>query len=115
MEIINEQKLARVLMLTATTKICWRAKNADVMIFTKLDENPDPAIRLQRVSKIEMNRRRKTRTALESRKYIDRAKGILMETKQMSELEAYSYMRKVAMDKECTIARIAQTIILSYR
>ncbi len=124
-EIIHEQKLARcVLMLTAYNEksMLEQAKNADVMgyLIKPVDENsliPAIEIALAKQSKIEkMNREfEKTRTALESRKYIDRAKGILMETKKMSELEAYSYMRKVAMDQECTIARIAQTIILSYR
>ena len=124
-EIIHEQKLARcVLMLTAYNEksMLEQAKNADVMgyLIKPVDENsliPAIEIALAKQSKIEkMNREfEKTRTALESRKYIDRAKGILMETKKMSELEAYNYMRKVAMDQECTIARIAQTIILSYR
>ena len=124
-EIIHEQQLARcVLMLTAYNEksMLDQAKNADVMgyLIKPVDESsliPAIEIALSKQSKIEeMNRAfEKTRTALESRKYIDRAKGILMETKKMSELEAYSYMRKVAMDQECTIARIAQTIILSYR
>ena len=121
-EIIHEQKLARcVLMLTAYNEksMLEQAKNADVMgyLIKPVDENSlIPAIEIALAKQSKMNREfEKTRTALESRKYIDRAKGILMETKKMSELEAYSYMRKVAMDQECTIARIAQTIILSYR
>jgi len=122
-ELIHQQKLARcALMLTAYNEkhMLEQAKNADVMgyLIKPVEEKsliPAIEIALAKQSKIEKMHREyeKTRTALESRKYIDRAKGILMEKKKMSEWEAYNYMRKVAMDRECTIARIAQTIILS--
>lgn len=52
-----------------------------------------------------------TRAALEERKLIDRAKGIVMRARGLSEDEAYSLMRKTAMEKGRKIADIAQAIV----
>ena len=48
---------------------------------------------------------------LEERKLVDRAKGILMQSKRMSENEAYSALRKLAMEKKLRIGAIAEQII----
>jgi len=48
---------------------------------------------------------------LEERKLVDRAKGILMDTRRMSENEAYSALRKLAMEKKLRIGAIAEQII----
>ena len=53
----------------------------------------------------------RTRTALEERKVIDRAKGILMKAKSLSEDEAYVLMRSTAMREKKKIVEIAQSII----
>ena len=53
----------------------------------------------------------RTKTALEERKLIDRAKGILMGTKKLSEEEAYGLLRKTAMNEKRRIADIAQSIV----
>ncbi len=53
----------------------------------------------------------KTKVALEERKVIDRAKGILMGTKRLSEEAAYALMRKTAMNEKRRIAEIAQSIV----
>jgi response regulator NasT len=52
-----------------------------------------------------------TRTALEERKVIDRAKGILMNVKDLNEAEAYALLRKTAMNENKKIAEIAQSIV----
>ncbi len=41
-----------------------------------------------------------TKTALEERKVIDRAKGILMKAKNLTEEEAYALLRKTAMNEK---------------
>jgi response regulator NasT len=51
------------------------------------------------------------KTALEDRKIIDRAKGILMKIKSLSEDDAYSLMRSTAMREKKKIVEIAQSII----
>jgi response regulator NasT len=48
---------------------------------------------------------------LETRKLIDRAKGILMKTRGLSEAEAYGLLRKTAMNENRRIADIAQSLI----
>ncbi len=52
-----------------------------------------------------------TKSALEGRKVIDRAKGILMKAKNLTEEEAYTLMRRTAMNENKKIAEIAQSII----
>jgi response regulator NasT len=53
----------------------------------------------------------KTRSALEERKVIDRAKGILMKAKNLTEETAYALLRKTAMNENKKIAEIAQSVI----
>jgi response regulator NasT len=53
----------------------------------------------------------RTRSALEERKVIDRAKGILMNAKNLSEEAAYALLRKTAMNENKKIAEVAQSVI----
>jgi response regulator NasT len=53
----------------------------------------------------------RTKTALEERKVIDRAKGILMKAKNLTEEEAYTLLRKTAMNEKKKIVEIAQSVI----
>ncbi|KUK98630.1 MAG: putative antitermination regulatory protein, ANTAR and GAF domain [Atribacteria bacterium 34_868] len=50
---------------------------------------------------------------LDTRKKIERAKGILMEERKISESEAFSLIRKFSMDKRISMKEIAEAIILS--
>lgn len=52
-----------------------------------------------------------TRRALEERKLIDRAKGIVMRARGMGEDEAYALMRKAAMDQGRKLADVAQALV----
>jgi two-component system, response regulator / RNA-binding antiterminator len=53
----------------------------------------------------------RTKSALEERKVIDRAKGILMKVKGLTEEEAYVLMRSTAMREKKKIGEIAQSIL----
>ena len=53
----------------------------------------------------------RTRTALEERKVIDRAKGILMKAKKLTEENAYALLRKTAMNENKKIAEVAQSVV----
>jgi response regulator NasT len=53
----------------------------------------------------------RTKSALEERKAIDRAKGILMAAKKLSEDAAYALLRKTAMNENKKIAEVAQSVI----
>lgn len=51
------------------------------------------------------------RSELEGRKVIERAKGILMKSRGITEDEAYSLLRKTAMNQNRKIAEIAQSLV----
>ena len=53
------------------------------------------------------------KTALADRKVIERAKGILMEAKSLSEQEAYVLMRKTAMDQKRRLIEVARAIVMA--
>jgi response regulator NasT len=52
-----------------------------------------------------------TRQALQDRKVIDKAKGILMKQRKMTEDDAYRALRKMAMDKNKRIGDIAEQLV----
>ena len=51
------------------------------------------------------------RSELESRKMVERAKGILMKSRGLSEEAAYALLRKTAMNQSRKIAEIAQSLV----
>jgi response regulator NasT len=53
----------------------------------------------------------KTKSTLNERKIVDRAKGILMEQRGLSEDEAYKTLRKLAMDQNKRLAEVAQALV----
>jgi response regulator NasT len=54
------------------------------------------------------------RTALADRKVIDRAKAILMQTRGLSEPEAYTLLRSTAMSQSKRIADVAEALITAH-
>lgn len=52
-----------------------------------------------------------TRGELENRKVIDRAKGLLMRSRGLSEERAYALLRRTAMNQNRKIAEIAQSLV----
>ena len=55
----------------------------------------------------------RAKSALEDRKVIDRAKGILMKAKSLTEENAYALLRKTAMNENKKIADVAQSVIMA--
>ncbi len=53
----------------------------------------------------------KTRNSLSDRKVIDRAKGILMSRKKISEEKAYKSLQKMAMDSKRKLSAVAQDVV----
>ena len=49
--------------------------------------------------------------ALTDRKVIDRAKGVLMRARGISEEEAYTLLRGAAMDRKCKVIEVAEALI----
>jgi len=54
---------------------------------------------------------KETKNKLSDRKLVERAKGILMKEKKMSEDEAYRALRKLAMDRSVSMSTIAEQVI----
>lgn len=52
-----------------------------------------------------------TKSKLEERKLVERAKGILMNQREMSEENAYQALRKMAMDRNQKLADVARNLI----
>jgi response regulator NasT len=52
-----------------------------------------------------------TQEKLSERKWIERAKGLLMKQKHLSEEEAYQTLRKTAMDKNMRIIDVAKQLV----
>jgi len=57
------------------------------------------------------NELEQTKSALAERKVIDRAKGILMKAKNLTEDAAYTLLRRTAMNENRKIAEVAQSVI----
>jgi len=53
----------------------------------------------------------RTRQALEDRKIIDKAKGIIMRTRKIGEEEAYALLRKTAMNENRRLVDVAQGLV----
>ena len=51
------------------------------------------------------------RGELENRKVVDRAKGILMKSRGLSEADAYALLRKTAMNQNRKLADVAQSLL----
>ncbi|MEM0934800.1 MAG: ANTAR domain-containing protein [Pseudomonadota bacterium] len=54
-----------------------------------------------------------TKRALEERKIIDRAKGLIMKARGVDEDEAYALLRRTAMDQGKRVAEVAEALVSS--
>jgi two-component system, response regulator / RNA-binding antiterminator len=57
----------------------------------------------------------RARQELEDRKLIERAKGILMQERGLSEEAAYTLLRKTAMNENRRVAEVAQSVVTAAR
>lgn len=57
---------------------------------------------------------KRLRQALEERKLVEKAKGLVMEAKGFSEKEAYNYLRKLSMDHCLPLGKVARQIMTYY-
>ena len=119
-KIINGEKICGVLMLTAFSQreVVEQARDAGALAFlVKPFQKSDliPAI------EVAMGRFRELRALtgeidalgeqLESRKVIDRAKGVLMDQVGMSETDAFSYIQRTAMSERLRMRDVADRIL----
>jgi response regulator NasT len=112
--------IAPVLMLTAFSQreLVERARDAGVMAYVV---KPFSIGDLVPAIEIAISRHLQMRTLadevadlherLETRKLIDRAKGILMQALNLAEPEAFSWIQRAAMDRRMTMKEVAQAVI----
>jgi len=121
--IINEDKLAPVILIASSTQqnVLEKAKAAKVFSFLvkpELEYNLIPAIELALTNYQEIIRLegeiKELKETLETRKVIERAKGILMETMGISETEAFKRIQKQSMNKRISMRAVAEAIILAH-
>jgi len=113
-------EIAPVLMLTAFSQkeLVERARDAGVMAyvvkpFTIGDLMPaiEIAMSLHNQMKSLAKEVADLHDRLETRKIIDKAKGILMSALSLSEPEAFSWIQKAAMDRRLTMKEVALAVI----
>ena len=113
-------EISPVLMLTAFSQkdLVERAVDAGVMAyvvkpFTINDLLPAIEIAITRHSQMLALRAEASDLAerLETRKLIDRAKGILMQAMKLSEPEAFKWIQRTAMDRRVSMKEVAQAVI----
>jgi response regulator NasT len=120
--IIHEDKLAPVIVLASaySQAIIEKAKEAKVSaLLTKpVDEiSILPAIELalanySEIVKLE-SKVKELKELLETRKLVEKAKGILMETMGLTESEAFRRMQKQSMNKRISMRQVAEAVILA--
>ncbi|MDD4600340.1 putative transcriptional regulatory protein pdtaR [bioreactor metagenome] len=119
-KIIANEKIAPVLLLTAFSQkeIVEKAKDSGVLAYLVKpvkEANLFPAIeiavsRFQEFADLERELDA-VKQSLESRKILDRAKGILMDAHNLSESEAFRRIQQYSMSKRKSIREVAEAII----
>ncbi|NDE47387.1 MAG: ANTAR domain-containing protein, partial [Actinobacteria bacterium] len=113
-------EIAPVLMLTAFSQkdLVERALDAGVMAYVVKPFTIDdliPAIEIAAIRHAQMlalqNEVADLSERLETRKLVDRAKGILMQAMKLSEPEAFKWIQRTAMDKRVSMKVVAEAVI----
>lgn len=119
-EQILKEISSAVVMLTAFSQaeLVERASEAGAMAyvvkpFGPADLIPAVEIALSRHAQIESLEDEISDLAerLETRKHVDRAKGLLMEKMEMTEPEAFRWIQKTSMDRRLSMRQVADAII----
>jgi two-component system, response regulator PdtaR len=117
---IVDERIAPVVMLTAFSQreLIEQARDAGAMAYLVKPfarHELVPAIELA-VSRYAEKRALEDEVAtlgerLETRKIVDRAKGLLMTRQQMTEPEAFRWIQRTAMDRRTTMKAVAEAVV----
>lgn len=122
--ILTQERLAPVLLLSAYSQqeLVQRAKEAGVASylvkpFRESDLTPAIEVALARFNEfrsleMEIDDLKET---LETRKAVERAKGILMQLQNMNEAEAFRRIQKMSMNNRKPMKAVAEAIILAHQ
>ncbi len=119
-EILTKRHIAPVVLLTAFSQreLVERAAEAGALAYVVKPFTPNdliPAIdialtRYQQITALE-DEISDLAERLETRKVLDRAKGILNDTMGLTEPEAFRWIQKASMDRRLSMREVAQTVI----
>ena len=121
-KIISEEKIAPVVLLTAYSQkdLVERAKEAGVFAYlVKPFRESDlmPAIEIAIARYLELQEKESTmgdlEQKLETRKLVDRAKGILQDKYKMSEADAFRRIQQQSMNQRRSMKEIAEAIVIA--
>jgi AmiR/NasT family two-component response regulator len=119
-EAIGKDRIAPVIMLTAFSQkeLVERARDAGVMAyivkpFTQADLAPAVDIATSRWAEMKAleGEIADLGERLETRKAVDRAKGILMQRLKLTEADAFRWIQKTAMDRRLGMREVADAVI----
>ncbi|MEO7423494.1 MAG: response regulator [Ornithinibacter sp.] len=119
-EAIGKERICPVVMLTAfsQTELVERARDAGVMAyvvkpFTAGDVTPALDIALSRWAELTQLESEVADLGerLETRKAVDRAKGVLMTKLKVSEAEAFRWLQKTAMDRRMGMREVSEAVV----
>ena len=123
-KILTEERIAPVVLLSAYSQrdLVDRAREAGVtayLVKPYKEEDLTPAIEVALARFREFQELQQQvldlQTALETRKLVDRAKGILMDKQGLSEAEAFRKIQKMSMDNRKPMKDVAEAIILAHQ
>jgi two-component system, response regulator PdtaR len=122
-KILTEEQIAPVVLLTAYSQkdLVDRAKEAGVVgylikPFRESDLLPAIEVALSRFKEFQAVRQEVSdlQNALETRKLVERAKGILIDSQGMTEHEAFRKIQKMSMNTRKPMREVAEAIILAH-
>ncbi len=122
--VLTEERIAPVLLLTAYSQkeLVIRARDAGVVgylvkPFREADLVPAIEVALARFEEFRAVEKQvgDLQEALTTRKFVDRAKGILMDTQGLTEAEAFRKIQKMSMNTRKAMREVAEAIILAHQ
>jgi response regulator NasT len=123
-KVLTEEHVSPVVLLSAYSQreLVERAREAGVVAYLVKpyrEEDLTPAIEVALARFREFQELQKQvvdlQQALETRKLVDRAKGILMDKQGLSEAEAFRKIQKMSMDNRKAMKDVAEAIILAHQ
>jgi response regulator NasT len=123
-KVLTEERIAPAVLLSAYSQrdLVERARDAGVVAYLVKpyrEEELAPAIEVALARFREFQTLQKQvddlQQALETRKLVDRAKGILMDKQGLSEAEAFRKIQKMSMDNRKPMKDVAEAIILAHQ
>jgi two-component system, response regulator PdtaR len=123
-KILTEEHIAPVLLLTAFSQqdLVERAKEAGVVgyivkPFREQELVPAIEVALERFREFRSLEQEVAdlKEAFETRKLVDRAKGLLMDSQGLTEAEAFRKIQKMSMNSRKSMREVAEAILLTHQ